>query len=213
MKPGPFLLALGLASLLLAAFSLRRTRDSRRFFGFSSVLHSGLTAFAFGIGGAPAIFAGLLQMLLHSLIKSALFQTLIRAAALRGGAANFSFHRLRGLPATNKTLGWLLGLSIFALTGLPPSGLFTSEFLIASQTIQRTPLLSLPLGLGLLISAIAIIRLLGPVLFDPPPSSTRQKSGIDTGLIFLNLLAALVLAFAMPWPLVRTLSSIAGALQ
>ena len=47
------------------------------------------------------------QMLLHSLIKSALFQALIRAAALRGGAANFSFHRLRGLPATNKTLGWL----------------------------------------------------------------------------------------------------------
>lgn len=213
MKPGPFLLALGLASLLLAAFSLRRQRGSRRFFGFSSILHSGLAAFAFGIGGAPAIFAGLLQMLLHSLIKSALFQTLIRAAALRGGAVNFSFHRLRGLPATNKTLGWLLGLSIFALTGLPPSGLFTSQFLIVSQTIQRMPLLSLPLGLGLVVSAIAIIRLLGPLLFDPPPGRTKQKSGIDTGLIFLPLLAALVLAFAMPWPLVRTLSGIAGALQ
>ena len=144
MQPGPFLMALGLASLLLTAFSLWRRRDARRFFGFSSIEHTGIAAFAFGIGGAAAIFAGLLHMLLHTLVKSALFQVLVRAAALRGGAGpgNYGFSRLRGLLATNKTLGWLLALSVFALTGLPPSGLFVSEFLIVSQTVQRVPMLS-----------------------------------------------------------------------
>jgi len=218
LQPGPFLLALGLASLLLTAFSLWRRRDARRFFGFSSIEHSGLAAFAFGLGGAPAIFAGLLHMLLHTLIKSALFQALIRAAALRGGTApgNYGFFRLRGLPASNKALGWLLALCIFALTGLPPSGLFTSEFLIVSQTIQRDPLLALPLGLGLVVCAIAVIRQLGPLLFGIPPGKPRpavQRAGADIGLAWLHLLAALVLAFAMPWPLVRALSAVAGTLQ
>jgi hydrogenase-4 component F len=216
LRPGPFLLALGLASLLLTAFSLWRRRDARRFFGFSSIEHTGIAAFAFGIGGAPAIFAGLLHMLLHTLIKTALFQTLVRAAALRGGTGpgQYGFSRLRGLLATNKPLAWLLGGCVFALTGLPPSGLFTSEFLIVSQTIQRSPLLSLPLGLGLVISAIAVIRLLGPLLYGPPPPKTVQrKAGPDIGMAGLHLGAVLVLAFAMPWPLVRALSAIAGALQ
>jgi hydrogenase-4 component F len=155
-------------------------------------------------------------MLLHTLIKTALFQTLVRAAALRGGTGpgQYGFSRLRGLLATNKPLAWLLGGCVFALTGLPPSGLFTSEFLIVSQTIQRSPLLSLPLGLGLVISAIAVIRLLGPLLYGPPPPKTVQrKAGPDIGMAGLHLGAVLVLAFAMPWPLVRALSAIAGALQ
>jgi hydrogenase-4 component F len=215
MQPGPFLMALGLASLLLTAFSLWRRRDARRFFGFSSIEHSGIAAFAFGVGGAAAIFGGLLHMLLHTLIKSALFQVLVRAAALRGGAGpgNYGFSRLRGLLASNKTLGCLLALSVFALTGLPPSGLFTSEFLIVSQTVQRVPLLSLPLGLGLVICAIAMIRLIGPLLFDAPPKTVVQKTGAGIGAAGLHLLVALVLAFAMPWPLLRMLSGIAAALQ
>jgi hydrogenase-4 component F len=216
MQPGPFLVTLGLASLLLTAFSLWGRRDSRRFFGFSSIEHSGISVFAFGIGGAAAIFAGLLHMLLHTLIKSALFQALTRAAALRGSAApgNFGFSHLRGMLASNKLLAWLLGACVFALTGLPPSGLFTSEFLIISQTIQRQPLLSLPLGLGLVVSAIAIIRLIGPLLFDPPPArAIPVKVGPGIAAVGLHLLAVLVLAFAMPLALVRMLSSIAGALQ
>jgi hydrogenase-4 component F len=101
------------------------------------------------------------------------------------------------------------------LTGLPPSGLFTSEFLIISQTIQRQPLLSLPLGLGLVVCAIAIIRLIGPLLFNPPPrrGMLPVKAGAGIGAAALHLLVVLVLAFAMPLALVRMLSSIAGALQ
>lgn len=215
MQPGPLLVALGLASLLLTAFSLWRRRDARRFFGFSSIEHSGLATFAFGVGGAPAIFAGLLHMLLHTLIKSALFQALTRAASLRGGTApgNFGFARLHGLLATNRGLAWLLGGCLFALTGLPPSGLFTSEFLIVSQTIQRAPWLSFPLGVGIAVSALAVIRQIGPLLFAPPAGPKNQPAGGDIALIGVHLAAVLLLAFAMPWPLLRMLSSAAGALQ
>jgi hydrogenase-4 component F len=215
MRPGPFLVTLGLASILLTGFSLARRRDARRFFGFSSIEHSGIAVFAFGIGGAAAIFAGLLHMILHTLIKSALFQALTRAAALRGSAApgHYGFSHLRGLLASNCWLAWALGGAVFALTGLPPSGLFTSEFLIIGQTIQRAPLLSLPLGFGLLLCAIAIIRNIGPLVFDPPPAGTvTVPAGRGTAVIYLHLLLVLITAFAMPGILVRALSAVAALL-
>jgi hydrogenase-4 component F len=216
MSPGPFLLTLGLASLLLTAFSLARRRDARRFFGFSSIEHSGLAAFAFGIGGAAAIFAGLLHMILHTLIKSALFQALVRGAALRGGAGpgNYGFSHLRGMLATNKFLAFALGGCVFALTGLPPSGLFVSEFLIISRTIRLEPVLSLPLGFGLLVCAIAIIRNIGPLVFDKPPANTtRVPAGRGVVLVYLHLALVLVIAFAMPAALLTALSAIAAGLQ
>jgi len=216
MQPGPFLLTLGLASLLLTGFSLARRRDARRFFGFSSIEHSGLAAFAFGIGGAAAIFGGLLHMILHTLIKSALFQALMRGAALRGGAGpgQFGFSHLRGMVASNKYVGWLLGGCVFALTGLPPSGLFTSEYLIISQTIERDPYLSLPLGAGLVLCAIAIIRNIGPLMFDRPPAGTAARPGGKAIMFsYLHLALAFTIAFAMPSLLLHALSNIAAALQ
>lgn len=216
MLPGPFLLTLGLASLFLTGFSLWRRRDSRRFFGFSSIEHSGIAIFAFGIGGPAIIFGGLLHMILHTLVKSALFQALTRGAILRGSAApgNYGFSHLRGMAASNKQLGWLLAGCIFALTGLPPSGLFTSEYLIISQTIMRLPLLSLPLGAGLLLCGIAIIRQIGPMLFSPPPAGTKPApAGRGIITIYAHLIAAFILGFAMPASLVGALSTIASRLQ
>ncbi len=216
MPPGPFLLVLGLASLVLVGFSLSRRRDARRFFGFSSIEHSGIAVFAFGIGGPAAIFGGLLHMLLQTLIKSALFIALIRAAALRGSTApgHYGFSHLRGLIHSNKYTAWLLGGAIFALTGLPPSGLFASEFIIISQTVQRNPWVSLPLALGLLLCAVAILRNLGPLIFGAAPPHTKPvKAAPEMHLVTLQLALAMLLAFAMPAPLLKLLSSVAGALQ
>jgi hydrogenase-4 component F len=210
LPPGPFLLTLGLASLALPAFSLAQRRDARRFLGFSSIEHSGLVVFAFGLGGAAAIFGALLHMALQSLIKSAALQALIRAATWRGA---FSFARLRGMAATSAPLGWLLGAALFALVGLPPSGLFASEFIIISQTLQRQPWLSAPLGLCLMLCAIAVIRTIGPLVFAAPPRhSPPARAGWDLALSALHLAAAFGLAFLMPPALVALLSQIAAGL-
>jgi hydrogenase-4 component F len=216
LHPGPFLLTLGLASLFLTAFSLSRRRDARRFFGFSSIEHSGIIVFAFGIGGPIAIFGGLLHMLVHTLVKSALYQALIRAAALRGstGPGHYGFSHLRGLIHSNKATAWALCGAIFALTGLPPSGLFASEFIIVSQTIQLNPWVSLPLGLGLLLCAVAILRNIGPLIFGPAPAHTKPvKAGPGIHLVTLHLVLAMLVAFAMPAPLVQLFSSVSAALQ
>jgi hydrogenase-4 component F len=216
MPPGPFLLTLGLASVFLVGFSLSRRRDARRFFGFSSIEHSGIVAFAFGIGGPAAIFGGLLHMVLQTLVKSGLFIALIGAAGLRDSTApgHYGFSHLRGIVHSNKYAGWVLGGAIFGLVGLPPSGLFASEFIIISQTVQRNPWVSAPLGLGLLLCTVAILRNVGPLIFGSPPPHTRpQKAGAEMHLVALHLALAVGLAFAMPGPILALLSNVAGALQ
>jgi hydrogenase-4 component F len=216
MKPGPFLLVLGLASIILCAFSMTRRRDTRRFFGFSSIENSGVVVFAFGIGGAAAIFAGILHMILHTLLKAGLFQALIRAAQMRGdaGPGNYGFSHLRGLLASSPALGWLLGGSIFALAGLPPSGLFCTEFLIISQTVQRDPFLSLPFGAGLLLCSIAIIRTIGPLIFGAAPAGAAvEPAGWAISTVALHLVLVFWLAFVMPQAVVALLSGIAVAWQ
>ncbi len=193
MDPTPFLLTLGLASLWIAVFSLRPRRDTRRFFSASSVAHSGLTIFAFGIGGGSGVFGGMLNMLLHTLINSALLQSILRTNHLRG------LHKLHA---------WAQGACIFALSGLPPSGLFVSEFIILLSTTQRAPLLALPLALGLVLFGIATLR---PIrqLFPTSPSTTPARSALAVGLPALHLALAFLIAFAMPWFLFFTLSIIA----
>src|SRR5205814_8200918 len=73
LAPGPLMVTLGLISLVFAAFMLYRRRDIKRMFAYSSIEHMGIIAFAFGMGGPLANFAGLLHLAMHSVTKSAIF--------------------------------------------------------------------------------------------------------------------------------------------
>src|SRR3954469_3927546 len=84
IAPGPLLISLGLLSAVFAAFMLYRRRDIKRMFAYSSIEHMGIIAFAFGMGGALANFAGLLHMTMHSLTKSAIFFAVGHIAQVKG---------------------------------------------------------------------------------------------------------------------------------
>ena len=103
IAPGPLMAILGLVSLVFAAFMLYRRRDIKRMFAYSSIEHMGIIAFAFGIGGPLANFAGLLHMIMHSLTKSAIFFTVGHIAQVKGTQ---KIADIRGLTVTHPLLGW-----------------------------------------------------------------------------------------------------------
>ena len=84
IAPGPLMIALGLISLIFAAFMLYRRRDIKRMFAYSSIEHMGIIVFAFGMAGPLGNFAGLLQMTMHSLTKSAIFFSVGHVAQVKG---------------------------------------------------------------------------------------------------------------------------------
>ena len=114
-------------------------------FAYSSIEHMGLVTFAFGMGGPLANFAGLLHMILHSLTKSAIFFAVGDISQVKGTQ---KIADMGGLTKTNPVLGWGLVIGVAAIAGLPPLGIFTSEFLTVSATFERLPWLALPLVLG-----------------------------------------------------------------
>jgi hydrogenase-4 component F len=209
IAPGPPLMVLGLFSLLLAAFSMWRRGDVKRFFAFSTIEQSGVAAFAFGLGGAAAVFAGVLHMTLHTLAKAAVFQCVGRAAQLKGGQR---FTDIAGLARGHAPLALTLGAGVVAVAGLPPFGLFTSEFLIVTETVRRLPWLALPFGVGLVVGAWALgSRLI--VLCAAPATADRGPAPGMAALApaWLHLAVVVVLGLAMPGVVVAWLTSIAAA--
>jgi hydrogenase-4 component F len=146
---GNMMIGFGLLSVVAAAFFLSRQKDIKRMFAYSSIEHMGLMTFAFGLGGPIATYAGLLHMTVHSLIKSAIFFAAGHAAQKTGTQI---MENIRGLIKVSPTVGWGLMLGSLAILGMPPFGVFASEFLILTTAMRdlpwATPLLLLALGVA-----------------------------------------------------------------
>ena len=209
IAPGPLMAILGLVSLVFAAFMLYRRRDIKRMFAYSSIEHMGIIAFAFGIGGPLANFAGLLHMIMHSLTKSAIFFTVGHISQVKGTQ---KIADIRGLTVTHPMLGWGLVIGVFAIAGLPPFGMFMSEFLVVSSTFARAPWLAIPLVGGLLVAFGALLLRLHGVAFGKPSGDVGpiKASGLPIGAHFALVLMA---GIWLPPPLVAWFQHVASLLR
>ena len=168
----------------------------------------GLIVFAFGVGGALANFAGLLHMTMHSLTKSAIFFAVGHIAQVKGTQ---KLTDIRGLTSSHPVLGWGLVLGVVAIAGLPPLGIFMSEFLIVSSTFAREPLLAIPLVFGLLVALGALMLRVGEVAFGEPVGSTTPVEASYVPL-FAHLALVAVAGVYLPGPLVAWFQSVARLL-
>jgi hydrogenase-4 component F len=208
LAPGPLMVTLGLLSLVFAAFMLYRRRDIKRMFAYSSIEHMGIITFAFGMGGPIANFAGLLHMTMHSLTKSAIFFAVGHIAQVKGTQR---IADMGGLTETHPVLGWGLILGVVAIAGLPPLGIFMSEFLVVSSTFAREPLLAIILVFGILVGVAGLFLRLNAIAFGEPrgPSAKAQASYIP---MFSHLGLVLVAGIYMPPALVVWFQNVAGLL-
>jgi hydrogenase-4 component F len=191
---GNMLMGFGLLSILVAAFSLLRQKDIKRMFSYSSIENMGVATFAFGIGGPIATFGALLHMLVHSLTKSAIFFTAGHASQMHGTQ---EMDKIRGLIKGNPVVGWAFIFGAIALVGMPPFGLFASEFLILTATIKDAPLLTPLLLLGLGVAFAAIFRKVQPMVSGlVPPWQTPLKAAHVP--VLLHMALVLVLGLYMP---------------
>jgi hydrogenase-4 component F len=208
VAPGPLMVTMGLSSLLLASFMLYRRRDIKRLFAYSSIEHMGIVTFAFGMGGALANFAGLLHMTMHSLTKSAIFYTVGHISQVKGTQ---KIAEIRGLTESQPVLGWALVLGVVAIAGLPPFGVFMSEFLVLTTSFARAPLLAVLVLGGLLVGFGALVLRLQGLAFGE--STPGEKASVVALLpAFIHLLLVLAAGFYLPGPLVSWFQSVAKLL-
>ena len=208
IAPGPLMVTLGLVSLVFAAFMLYRRRDIKRMFAYSSIEHMGIITFAFGMGGPLANFAGLLHMTMHSLTKSAIFFAVGHVAQVKGTQR---IADIGGLTETHPVLGWTLILGVIAIAGLPPLGIFTSEFLVVSSTFARAPALALVLVFGMLVGLAALFLRLNGIAFGEArgPSEQARASYVP---MFAHLGLVLIAGIYLPPALVGWFETVAKLL-
>jgi hydrogenase-4 component F len=206
---GPLMVAMGLTSLIFAAFMLYRRRDIKRMFAYSSIEHMGIITFAFGMGGPLANFAGLLHMVMHSLTKSAIFFAVGHIAQVKGTQ---KIADIRGLTETHPWLGWGLVVGVVAISGLPPLGIFMSEFLVVTSTFAREPLLAILLVAGLLIAFGALLLRMQGLAFGIPTSSSTAPARLSYLPMTAHLCLVAVAGIYLPPPLVSWFRHIARLL-
>jgi hydrogenase-4 component F len=208
LAPGPLMISMGLSSLIFAALMLYRRRDIKRLFAYSSIEHMGIATFAFGLGGPIANFGGLLHMTMHSLTKSAIFFAVGHVAQAKGTQL---IAEIRGLTVSHPMLGWGLLLGVIAIAGLPPLGLFMSEFLVISSAFARQPLLAIPLVAGLLIAFGALFLRLGEFAFGEPQGYSARVHASYVPM-FAHMALVLVAGIYLPAPMVAWFQHVAGLL-
>ena len=194
LAPGPLMVGLGLASVVFASFMLYRRQDIKRLFAYSSIEHMGIITFAFGMGGPIANFAGLLHMTVHSLTKSAIFFAVGHAAQKTGTQL---MDGIRGLITISPAIGWGLVLGTLAILGMPPFGVFASEFLILTTAMHEqpwaTPLLLLSLG----VAFAAVFSKVQPMVFGETTAKQLPHRPMMAP-VFVHMAIVLMLGLWIP---------------
>ena len=208
IAPGPLMVTMGLISCVFAAFMLYRRRDIKRMFAYSSIEHMGIIVFAFGMGGTLANFAGLLHMTMHSLTKSAIFYAVGHIAQVKGTQ---KIAEMGGLTVTNPVLGWGLVLGVVAIAGLPPLGIFMSEFLVVSSTFVREPWLVIILVFGILVGLGGLFLRLNAIAFGEPRGSTAPAQASYVPM-FAHLAIVFIAGVYLPPALVTGFENVARLL-
>jgi hydrogenase-4 component F len=188
------MMGFGLLSVVVAALLLLRQRDVKRLFAYSSIEHMGIITFAFGVGGTVANFAALLHMTVHSLTKSAIFFAVGHATQKAGTQI---MDDIRGLVVVSPMLGWALALGTLAILGMPPFGVFASEFLIVTTAMREQPWATPFLLVALAVAFAAVLSKVQPMVFgDANIARLPQRPAAIP--VFMHLALVLMLGLWIP---------------
>ncbi|HBM15252.1 MAG TPA: hydrogenase 4 subunit F [Lentisphaeria bacterium] len=186
----------GILSITVAAFIIFVQKNYKRLLAYSSVEHMGIIALGFGFGGIGS-FAALLHMIYHSLAKSALF-LLSGNVFIRYNTTKIS--EVKGMIKVLPITSVLFFIGFLAITGIPPFGIFITEFTILSAGISSHPVITCIALFSLVLVFTAIIKHIVKMIFGKSDEST-SKCEISFLTVFppLILIAILiVLSFFIP---------------
>ncbi len=195
---GPWLLGIGLLSLTVAAVFLVVPRNYKRMLAYSSVEHIGVICMGLGFGGYWGVLGALLHVVNHALSKSLLF---ILSGNILLKYQTTDILRVRGLWRASPLTAGAFTAGTLALLGVPPFGLFMSEFLIFRAGVESGPVWVVILGVALL--AVVFAGMLGSVnrmLYGTPPEKVEHGDVLSWSLAPLVVNFALLLVLGLTFP-------------
>jgi len=150
---GNLFIIFGLLSIVVEGFFIFSQNNYKRMLAYSSIEHMGVATLGFGFGGAGA-FAALLHLIYHSLAKSSLF---LSAGNILLKYSSTKMVNVKGMIKTLPLTSILFFISFLALAGVPPFGIFITEFSIMLAGIGAHPV-------AVIISLLAFVLVFAGIL-------------------------------------------------
>ncbi|MEO5988682.1 MAG: proton-conducting transporter membrane subunit [Candidatus Eisenbacteria bacterium] len=196
---GALLTGFGVLSIVVAAPLMLVQDEYKRLLAYSSLEHTGLVALAVGLGTPLALFAGLLHLLVQSLVKALAF---LVGGSLQRASGSRRMGHFSGLIEADPRLATLLVFAGLGLVGLPPMGTFASEWMtLAGGFASRRAGATIVALVALTLVFTAITHRFSRIILgkarerfaDPLPARTRVPLVALAG-------AAIVLGVWLPTP-------------
>ena len=207
------LLIFGSLSIVVAALLMVVQRDLKRLLAYSSVEHMGIVAVGVGLGGPLGLFGALLHCFNHSIAKSLLF---FAAGHVRENFSTLRMEKIRGMAGSLPWTSGALVLGSLAIVGLPPFGLFISEFFILTAAFSAGAY-----ALAVVVLA-ALSVVFGSLLYhfqgmltgrpDSPPACPKLL-GSELAVMGICAVSLLALGIRIPGSFANLLHVAMGVLQ
>ncbi len=190
------LIVFGLVSIIIAALIMLTQQNYKRMLAYSSIENMGIVALGFGVGGI-GVFAAILHMIYHALVKPALF---FLAGNIFLKYSSTKIFNIRGVISTLPVSAGLFLAGFFAVTGTPPFGIFFTKVYILSAGIGMNLFAGMIALFAFALVFIGFFRQVIAMMFGEKPSE-MPVGEINRLLIappLLLIAAALALSFYLP---------------
>lgn len=190
------LIIFGLLSIIIASLIIFNQKNYKRLLAYSSIENMGIIALGFGFGGL-GIFAAVLHMIYHALIKSALF---LSAGTIFLKYSSTKIANIKGAFIVLPMTGVLFLAGFFAIVGIPPFGIFITKVLILSAGIKTNPIASIIAIIFMIILFIGFFKHATAMVFGEKPTNVEigEKSIWLIIPSLLLIIIAICLSFYIP---------------
>jgi hydrogenase-4 component F len=210
------LIVFGVISLVAASFLVIRQGNYKRLLAYSSIEHMGIISLGIGFGAPLAVAGALLHVLTHASAKGLAF---FGAGSLLRG---YDTKDVDGVIDAGRAMPWtgpMFLAAALALSGLPLSGVFRSEFEIVAGGFARPQYLGVTLLLVFVnLAFFGIIWHAGRMVLgqaaQPSPGAqpARERSGWMVAAMLVCLVVVIALGVHLPGDLSALLSNAAHRL-
>lgn len=187
----PFIIIIGVITLLIAEMSAMRQHQIKRMLAFSSIGQMGFVLIALGVATQMSVEGGLFQMFNHAILKPLLF---LSAGYLVFHSGSKEISDLDGMGRIKPLTSFFFAFGAFALMGLPPLNGFWSKLMIISATVKAGMIAVAALALaGSTIEAVYYLRVVGRLFFKKHDEKIEVKYIHAPALVAMSVFAIIAL--------------------
>ena len=211
---GNLLIVAGLISIGTAAVCILTQKDLKRILAYSSIEHMGVIAFGLGMFTSNSLFAALFHMVNNAFTKSLLF---LAAGNVHLKYKTREISKITGLIRTIPITGLTFLLGLFAIAGVPPFSIFSSELNMIIAAFSANCFFQAALLILFSASVFAGIAWSALKMFFGNSESPEVKPGetnrLGLSVLFTLLLIITITGMLMPEEFKKLLESASGIIM